>query len=159
AFRTKNLPSDCSPPWRYFSGRSRRAAMSNARLLGGMLLFLTFSGSAASAQITPPHDVQDQPMKVTLVLEDQRIRFTSGGQARDGRLDIAGLDAPPVFDSGLSTASTLDWPLVDDQNRPVSDGVYEYTLTIKAGHTERIRRGQLTVERTSTVYRVSSTRE
>ena len=129
--------------------------MTLPRLLGfSFVVLVVATASTVSAQ-TAPVSSQEALTRLTLVIETQRVRFTTPGEALDWRLEISDLQGLPVFDSAFVTGTALDWTLVDAQGQPVASGVYRYAVTIRGPQGSRTSRGQLTIERTSTLYQVA----
>jgi hypothetical protein len=53
-------------------------------------------------------------------------------------VEVTTLAGQRIFDSGMVTRSTLDWPMVDAGGRAVASGVYLYTVTLKGANGSKI---------------------
>jgi hypothetical protein len=128
------------------------------RQLSVSLIVLVMTASVGWAQ-TAPSRSQESITQLNLLIEPQLVRFTTPGEALDWRLEIVDQQGQPVFDSAFVSGRALDWPLVNGQGQAIESGLYAYTVTIRGGNPQavRIHRGQLTIERASTIYRISAT--
>src|SRR5205807_4200336 len=61
-----------------------------------------------------------------------------------------------IFDTGLVSGATLEWPWRNTQGETIESGLYAYTLTIKGagGETARTQHGYVIVDRASRDDRV-----
>lgn len=87
--------------------------------------------------------------QVTIIIQQQQIRFTAPASAQEVRLEISNKAGEIVYDSGLAGGPELSWTLKNDSGEAVPSGLYAYTLTFKEGNAEtsQSRRGHLIVER------------
>src|SRR5438105_4560912 len=112
--------------------------------LGLSLVILACSALCAQAQTTTQTPVPE----VNIIINRETVRFVTPGELpQQWRLEVFHQSGELIFDSGLLTAPSLDWPLLNQQGQAVEDGLYAYRLTIKdqAGETGQTRRGQVII--------------
>lgn len=109
-----------------------------------------------TAQAPPPSNQQSPEAKTTLVIERQRLRFTTRGDSIEWQLVVTNQQQEVLFDSGLVFGPALEWSLRDRDDKPVPTGLYAYTLTMKGAADEvmRTQQGNLIVDRASDSDRV-----
>src|SRR5262245_187464 len=114
-----------------------------------LLLALSFS-ARTTAQTAPVPQA-----KVNIIIDREMIRFAPKETVQELRLVVTDQSGASLYDSGLLTVASLDWPLRNSQDEAVKGGLYLYTLTIKAltGETSQ-RRGYLIVNRAGETDRV-----
>src|ERR1044071_1593918 len=96
------------------------------------ILFLFLAAPALYAQTIPTRNSQEQTAKTSIIIERQLLRFTTQGEALEWRLVVSKEQGEVIFDSGFVNATSLEWPLQNQQGEAVESGLYSYTLTTKA---------------------------
>ena len=103
-------------------------------------------GALLCATVVP---AQDPPQDVTILIQQQQVRFTSLKGVEQMRLQVFDQSGELVFDSQPQAVNQLDWLWQGTEGNPVKGGLYAYTLTVhEAGApAARVRRGHFIVDR------------
>ena len=125
--------------------------MSASQRLSSVLICLWLCAAIAAGQ-SAPQEVRSAPAagpEVTIVIQQQRVRFTAPPAISEMRLQVFDGAGEPAYDSGPVAAPQLDWSLQGGDGAEVKSGLYAYVLTVReAGAAEgRARRGHLMVDR------------
>src|SRR5438132_623523 len=100
--------------------------MSVARLFSFSLLLLVLLALTLWAQTPPSRGSQGQAPKTGILIDHQAVRFVNLAEAQQWRLEITNQQGAVVFDSGLISGTSLDWPLRNPQGETVEGGLYAY---------------------------------
>jgi hypothetical protein len=114
-----------------------------------LFLSLLFSAVAVAQTARAPQ------AKVNIIIDRELIRFAPQEAAVELRLVVTDQAGTELYDSGLPTVATLDWPLRDSKGETVKGGLYLYTLTVKDAAGELAQqRGYLIVNRAGEADRI-----
>lgn len=129
------------------------------RLAACALLSLLFA-IAALAQPAAALQPQKAAPKVNLIIERNAVRFErhfeQQGEARAWQLEVFNQPGDLIFASGIVNQPTLAWTLADQQEKPLADGLYVYTLKFLDDNNEPMatQRGHVIVNRASANDRI-----
>ncbi|MBP6822351.1 MAG: gliding motility-associated C-terminal domain-containing protein [Acidobacteria bacterium] len=117
------------------------------RLTAFALLAVLIS-SAALAQTAAP--------KASLIIEQKAVRFDLQGAAHSWRLEVFNQPGDLVFANGGVNQPSLEWSLTDQQEKPLADGLYVYTLKFWDENNQQIstQRGHVIINRASSADRI-----
>ena len=103
-------------------------------------------GALLCATVVP---AQDPPQDVTIIIQQQQVRFTSLKGVEQMRLQVFDQSGELVFDSQPQAVNQLDWLWQGTEGNPVKGGLYAYTLTVQeaGAPAARVRRGHFIVDR------------
>jgi len=120
------------------------------------ILFIVLAWSSAVAQNQTTTSTQTYAPDFNIMINRKSVRFTSQTQVLEWRVEVYSQTGELVFASGQQSNSELEWPLLDQKDKPVESGLYAYTLTIKnqTGEGNYVQRGHVIVDRASTSDRV-----
>lgn len=96
----------------------------SARLAACALLTVLFSAAAFAQSATS----QTPAPKANLIIEQKAILFDLRGSARSWQLEVFNQPGDLIFASGVVNQQTVEWALNDQQEKPLADGLYVYTL-------------------------------
>jgi hypothetical protein len=122
--------------------------------LAACALFAILISASAFAQ--PAAAQQQHAPKANLIIERQAVRFDLQGTARAWQLEVFNRPGDLIFASGIVSQQTLEWTLADQQEKPLADGLYVYTLKFLGENNETIstQRGHVIVNRASASDRI-----
>jgi hypothetical protein len=88
------------------------------------------------------------PPEVTVIIQQQQIRFTASASAQEIRLEVFDQAGERIYDSGPVSGTELTWALQKMDGEAVASGLYAYTFTVKEANVETPvqRRGHLILE-------------
>src|SRR5262245_5971958 len=117
-------------------------------LLGLSLLLISLSLQLTLAQTPAQPDTRTPPPEVNII-NSKLVRFAAQAEFSEWRLEVLNQRGESVFDSGLVSGPTLDWPLRNQQGESVESGLYSYTLTLKLPNSDspRAQRGHIILDR------------
>jgi hypothetical protein len=123
------------------------------RQLAALALFAIWFSAAAFAQSAT---FQTPAPKANLIIERQAVRFDLQGAARSWQLEVFNQSGDLIFGSGVVNQATIEWALTDQQEKPLADGLYAYTLKFWNENNEAmaIQRGHVIVNRASSSDRI-----
>jgi hypothetical protein len=118
-------------------------------LLGLSLLLISLSLPLTLAQTPAQPDTRTPPPGVNIIINSKLVRFAAQAEFSEWRLEVLNQRGESVFDSGLVSSPTLDWPLYNQQGEAVESGLYAYTLTLKIPNSDsqRAQRGHIILDR------------
>src|SRR5262245_21839144 len=118
-------------------------------LLGLSLLLISLSMPLTLAQTPAQPDTRPPPQGVNIIINSKLVRFAAQAEFSEWRLEVLNQRGESVFDSGLVSSPTLDWPLRNQQGEAVESGLYAYTLTVKIPNSDspRAQRGHIILDR------------
>ncbi len=121
--------------------------MRSARQLPALLLCLFSFLPSVFAQET--QSAATISKEVTIVIEQQRVRFTVRSTVEQMQLQVFNQSGEVVYDSGVVAQPEINWRLQNGAGEDLKNGLYAYTLSIKEAGAEatRIRRGHFIVDR------------
>jgi hypothetical protein len=113
------------------------------------LLLISLSLPLTLAQTPAQHDTRTPPPGVNIIINSKLVRFAAQAEFSEWRLEVLNQRGESVFDSGLVSSPTLDWPLYNQQGEAVESGLYAYTLTLKIPNSDspRAQRGHIILDR------------
>jgi hypothetical protein len=119
------------------------------------VLFISLIWVAAAAQDQTTTTAQTPP-EFNLIINRKFVRFAAPIQVQEWRVEVYNQTGELIFASGPQASAELDWPLLDQNGKPVESGLYAYTLTIKDQTSEgsHVQRGHVIVNRASDTDRV-----
>ncbi len=123
--------------------------MSIRPLLGFSLLLISLSLPSTLAQTPAQPDTRTPQPGVNIIINSKLVRFAAQAEFSEWRLEVLNQRGESVFDSGLVSSPTLDWPLHNQQGEAVESGLYAYTLTLKLPNSDspRAQRGHIILDR------------
>lgn len=97
----------------------------------------------------PPPAGQSPAPDVLIIIQQEKVRFTSQKAVQEMRLQIVDQTGELVYDSGPITEPELNWPLQNGNGEAIKSGLYNYTLSVKeaGAETARVRRGHFIVDK------------
>ncbi len=116
--------------------------------LAAFALLAVLISSAAFAQTAAP--------KASLIIEQKIVRFDLQGAAYSWRLEVFNQPGDLVFANGGINQASLEWALIDQQEKPLADGLYVYTLKFWDENNQQIstQRGHVIINRASSSDRI-----
>lgn len=116
--------------------------------LAAFALLAMFISSAAFAQTPAP--------KASLIIEQKSVRFDLQGAARMWQLEVFNQPGDLIFASGVVGQPTLEWALADQQEKPLADGLYVYTLKFWDENNQQagVQRGHVIINRAGSSDRI-----
>ncbi|MGH9832995.1 MAG: hypothetical protein ACRD9Y_08255 [Blastocatellia bacterium] len=121
--------------------------MRSARQLPALFMCLfSFLSSVLAQDAQPAATISKE---VTIVIEQQRVRFTGRSAVEQMQLQVFNQSGEIVYDSGVVAQPEINWPLQNGAGEDLKNGLYAYTLSIKeiGAETARVRRGHFIVDR------------
>ena len=124
----------------------------SARLAACALLTVLFSAAAFAQSATS----QTPAPKANLIIEQKAVRFDLRGSARSWQLEVFNQPGDLIFASGVVNQQTVEWALNDQQEKPLDDGLYVYTLKFWDENNQQVsvQRGHVIINRASANDRV-----
>ena len=119
------------------------------QLIGLSLLLISLSLPLTLAQTPAQPDTQTPPPGVNIIINSKLVRFAAQAEISEWRLEVFNQRGESVFDSGLVSSPTLDWPLYNQKGEAVESGLYAYILTLKIPNSDspRAQRGHIILDR------------
>ncbi len=117
------------------------------------VLFAALLSITASAQ---PAAVHQPAPKANLIIEQKAVRFDLQGAARSWQLEVFSQPGDLIFSSGVVSQPTVEWMLADQQEKPLADGLYAYSLKFWDENNQQlsVQRGHVIVNRASNSDRI-----
>jgi len=124
----------------------------SARLAACALLTVLFSAAAFAQSATS----QTPAPKANLIIEQKTVRFDLRGSAHSWQLEVFNQPGDLIFASGVVNQQTVEWALNDQQEKPLADGLYVYTLKFWDENNQQVsvQRGHVIINRASANDRV-----
>jgi hypothetical protein len=121
--------------------------MRTARLF--LALFVCLFSCLPPVFAQQPQSAATISKEATIIIEQNRVRFTAQKSGQEMRLQIFDHAGELVYDSGATSEPEILWSLQNGDGEELNNGLYAYTLTIKESGAEtlRARRGHLIVDR------------
>lgn len=133
----------------------------NWRLAALALLAILFSYPAhAQAVVASPQQQSVTAPKINLIIERNSVRFDqqfdAQGSARTWQLEVFSAAGDLMFASGTVSQPAIEWPLADQTGKPLTSGLYAYTLKFWNENNDALptQRGHVIVDRASTADRI-----
>ncbi|MFN0086890.1 MAG: hypothetical protein ACKVX9_15980 [Blastocatellia bacterium] len=126
--------------------------MNSAKKIMAILFWMALCVPAALAQ---RHSTGAAATDVTIIIQQEKIRFTARSPVAELRLQVFDQAGELVYDSGSVLEPTLDWTLQNGGGQAVRSGLYAYSLLVREYGAEpgaeppRPRRGHFIVDRAS----------
>src|SRR5262249_37583175 len=94
--------------------------------------------------------------KANLIIEQKAVRFDLRGSAHSWQLEVFNQPGDLIFASGVVNQQTVEWALNDQQEKPLADGLYVYTLKFWDENNQQVsvQRGHVIINRASANDRV-----
>src|SRR5262249_11798046 len=125
-----------------------RGSMLISKRLTIALFIALFAGVVAQAQnpAAPARNgqsAQQLVQDIQIIIQSQQVRIAARQNIVEMQLQVFDQAGEQVFDSGLTAANEINWPLQMANDAPLKNGLYAFTLSVKeAGAPEpRVRRG------------------
>ncbi|MFN0109236.1 MAG: hypothetical protein ACKVZH_10325 [Blastocatellia bacterium] len=117
------------------------------RLAAFALLAVLVSSGALAQSPTP---------KASLIIEQKSVRFDLQGAARSWQLEVFNQPGDLIFASGVIGQPTMEWTLNDQQEKPLPDGLYVYSLKFWDENNQQLstQRGHVIINRASSSDRI-----
>ena len=124
--------------------------MHSAKISAIILLcvLLSLSGIPVAGMSQDPRSTSATTSDVTIVIQQDKVRFTSQKAVEEMRLQVFHQTGEVVFDSGTVAVPEVSWLLQTAGGEALKSGLYAYTLSIKepGAETARTRRGHFIVD-------------
>src|SRR5215470_6622125 len=122
--------------------------MNSTKQILVILVCLFLYATVVVAQERQPAMPSRDQREVTIIIQQQQLRFSAPASAQEIRLEVFNKNGESVYDSGLVSGPEISWGLQNANGEAVPSGLYAYTLTVKeaGSETSEIRRGHLILE-------------
>src|SRR5215470_16230177 len=122
--------------------------MNSTKQILVILVCLFLYATVVVAQERQPAMPSRDQREVTIIIQQQQLRFSAPASAQEVRLEVFNKNGESVYDSGLVSGPEISWGLQNANGEAVPGGLYSYTLTVKeaGSETSATRRGHLILE-------------
>ena len=127
------------------------------RLTALALLTVFITGSQSAAAFAQSQAAaQSQNPKASLFIEQKAVRFDLQGAARAWQLEVFNQPGDLIYSSGVVNQSSVEWAFNDQQEKPLADGLYVYSLKFWDENNQpvSVQRGHVIINRASSADRV-----
>ena len=125
----ETCPSTSQPCLSHRTFKRRTNMFSIFRTLFTLLFSLSLAVNVF-AQTRRANGEASNPI-VTATTSNGRVRYASLGEVNQTRLQVFAADGRQVYDSDLRLGNLIDWPLLDQQGQPLTDGSYAFLITVR----------------------------